>query len=203
MRERLAPDGLFCQWLPLFQLELDTLKLILRSFLAVFPDAQMHLAHFSLGQPLLCLLGSREELVFSPDWLLSRVTDRALQQQLVQLRLNSDFALFGGYLGGAAALKRVAGSGALNSDDSAAVNYRAPAFVYGEPELPAERLQQLLSAMAPERGTLLEGRFAGSEFDERLQRYWRARDVFLAAGVGVRPVGDPGEMLRQIRGPSP
>lgn len=201
VRERLAPDGLFCQWLPLFQLELDTLRTIVRSYLEVFPDAQMHLAHFSLGQPLLCLLGGAGKQKFSPDWLLQRVHERTLQQQLVALRLNSDFALFGGYLGGPEALARFAGPGRLNTDDSAFVAYQAPAFVYGEPDLPAERLVRLVESMRENRGSLLDPRFLGSEFDERLKRYWQARDVFLSAGVGIRPTGDIRALLREVREP--
>ena len=32
VRDRLTPEGLFCQWLPLHQLDLDTLRSIVRSF---------------------------------------------------------------------------------------------------------------------------------------------------------------------------
>ncbi|WP_135446510.1 fused MFS/spermidine synthase [Mangrovimicrobium sediminis] len=201
VRERLANDGLFCQWLPLFQLELDTLQLITRSFLEVFPDAQMHLAHFSLGQPLLCLLGRRGDNRFQDDWLLERVHDRTLQAQLVQLHLNSDFALFGGYLGGARALRAFAGEGPLNTDDNPRVTYSAPSFVYGTPAAPAARLLQLNAALAPLRGSLLPERESQSDFDARLRAYWRARDAFLAAGVGIRPSADVAAMLQQVREP--
>ena len=37
VRARLAADGVFCQWLPLHQLDLDTLRSIVRSFIAVYP----------------------------------------------------------------------------------------------------------------------------------------------------------------------
>ena len=117
IRQRLTPDGLFCQWLPLFQLDIPTLRLITRSFLQVFPQAQLHLAHFSLRQPLLCLLGGQGEISFSDNWLLPRVHDRNLQQQLVQARLNSDFALFGGFLAGASALTKFTQGVPLNTDD--------------------------------------------------------------------------------------
>ena len=70
IRKRLNPDGIFCQWLPLFQLDIDTLKLIVRSFIQVFPHAEMHLAHFSIQQPILCLLGSKEKVTYSENWLL-------------------------------------------------------------------------------------------------------------------------------------
>ena len=38
MRARLADDGLFCQWLPLHQLDLDSLRSIVRAFLTVYPQ---------------------------------------------------------------------------------------------------------------------------------------------------------------------
>jgi spermidine synthase len=199
IRERLAPDGLFCQWLPLFQLDLDTLRLITRSYLEVFPNAQMHLAHFSLQQPLLCLLGGDGLPQFDEDWLLQRVKDPVLQRQLIQLRLNSDFALFGGYLGGPEALQKFVGDVPLNTDDQPRVTFQAPKFVYGDPESPTERLLELVRLTASYRGTLLNESARHSDFGHRLEDYWRARDAFLAAGAGVRPSTDIHIMLQQTR----
>lgn len=198
IRDRLAPKGLFCQWLPLFQLDLDTLRLITRSYLEVFPNAQMHLAHYSLRQPLLCLLGGDGLSKFSEDWLVQRVHDRELQRQLIGTRLNSDFALFGGYLGGPEALREFTKDVPLNTDDHPRVIFEAPAFVYNNPESPAERLLELVKLLAPQRGDL-PGLPRDGEFGQRLNDYWRARDVFLAAGVGVKPSADIRRMLAQTR----
>src|SRR3989441_8666195 len=38
---RLAPDGLFCQWLQLYEMTADDFRAILRSFTAVFPEVQV------------------------------------------------------------------------------------------------------------------------------------------------------------------
>src|SRR6185437_4205360 len=51
VRERLAPGGLFCQWLPLHQLDNDMLRVIVRTFLEVFPGAQAWLLHFNVDIP--------------------------------------------------------------------------------------------------------------------------------------------------------
>ncbi|MBC7047449.1 hypothetical protein G6O52_26340, partial [Salmonella enterica subsp. enterica serovar Heidelberg] len=37
-RRRLAAGGIFCQWLPLYQLDAPSLRAIIRSFLAVYPQ---------------------------------------------------------------------------------------------------------------------------------------------------------------------
>ena len=57
IRARLKPGGLFCQWLPLYQLDLPVLQTIIRTFLQVFPEGSAVLAHFSLKTPILGLVG--------------------------------------------------------------------------------------------------------------------------------------------------
>lgn len=201
IRQRLAPGGLFAQWLPLFQLDLTTLQTIVRTFLQVYPQAQLHLGHFSLQQPILCLIGGDGGKTFSSDWLQERVLDPRLQQELVQERLNSDFALFGGYLAGANALQTFAGGGPINSDDHPVVTYAAPDFVYGQPALPAQRLLQLIQQLDPTRDPLLANTENNRNFAAQLQRYWQARDLFLQAGAGIDPDADIGAMVAATRQP--
>jgi spermidine synthase len=49
IRDLLPDHGLFCQWLPLYQLDLEMFKVITKTFLQVFPDGQAYLAHYSIG----------------------------------------------------------------------------------------------------------------------------------------------------------
>jgi spermidine synthase len=211
VRERLRDGGLFCQWLPLFQLDLPTLRLILRSFLAVFPETQLHLAHFSLRQPILGLIAVREGAghlpTWGPGWLARRIDDPRLARAVEVLRLDSDLALFGGFVAAAPALREFAGDGPLNTDDRPLLTYRAPHFVYGAPAVPAVRLLELVDALAAAPAELLGARdgasASGSDrraFAARLAAYRAARDAFLHAGLGMERQ-DPAAMLRRIREP--
>ena len=56
VRRRLDAGGLFCQWLPLHQLDLDSLRSIVQSFLAVYPQGWALLASNSLETPVLGLV---------------------------------------------------------------------------------------------------------------------------------------------------
>lgn len=56
-RRALANDGLFCQWLPLFQLSKEEFESIARTFLEVFPRAQLWRGDFSPTEPSLALVG--------------------------------------------------------------------------------------------------------------------------------------------------
>lgn len=203
VKQRLAPGGLFCQWLPLFQMDLETFRLIARTFADRFPYVQAHLAHNSLQQPVIGLIGAQQPLQYARDRLIERVPTRPLQRELVDLRLNSDLALYGGFIGDRDALLRLARPGELNTDDRTLVVYRAPAFAYRQQQGHAERLVKLVETLAAQRGTLLrDSEDNGDEvFARRLADYWRARDVYLRAGLGVSPADDLMTLLAKTREP--
>src|SRR5256885_4285536 len=58
VRGRLERGGLFCQWLPLHQLDEEMLRVIIRTFLEAFPDARAWLLRFNVDAPVLGLVGS-------------------------------------------------------------------------------------------------------------------------------------------------
>jgi spermidine synthase len=64
-RHALAPGGLFCQWLPLFQLSKTQVEILTRTFLAVFPQAQVWRGDFSPTEPAIALIGTAGD--FKPD----------------------------------------------------------------------------------------------------------------------------------------
>jgi len=58
-REALADGGVFCQWLPLFQLSEMETQILLRTFLSVFPEAQVWRGDFSPTEPAIALMGRK------------------------------------------------------------------------------------------------------------------------------------------------
>ncbi len=61
IRERLAPGGLFAQWLPLYQLSVDELAVITATFTDVFPTAAVFRGDFFGGYPIVALVGWVDE----------------------------------------------------------------------------------------------------------------------------------------------
>jgi spermidine synthase len=57
VRRVLAPDGLFCQWLPLYQLSERQLSILLRTFLDVFPRTTVWRGNLLPRAPTLALVG--------------------------------------------------------------------------------------------------------------------------------------------------
>jgi spermidine synthase len=167
---------------------------------------QVHIPHFSLIQPIVGLVGTEQPLELAPGWLEQRVLYRPLQQELVGLRLNSDLALFGGFLTNETGLARLAGQGPLNTDDHPLVTYRAPAFAYEQREAHGERLVELVTGLrsgGDPAATLLAPPVSSgdTDFAGRAARYWAARDAYLEAGLAVTPGTDTQAMLAQVGGP--
>jgi spermidine synthase len=207
VRDRLTADGLFCQWLPLHQLDLDTLRSIVESFLVVYPQGSAMLATNSLDTPVLGLVARRDAGRFSLSQAGQRLNSTQLPQRLNDFGLADGFALLGNFVAGPQALSRFADRAQANTDDHPVVAYRAPRITYAPDSLPRDRLLALLKALAASptaAGDLIDtgtDAAASAAASARLAAYWSARDQFIAAGRDIRPVADAQSMLAQVRGP--
>ena len=57
VRARLAPGGVFCQWLPLYQLSEPELRVVVATFLDVFPETAIFRGDFFGRFPIVALVG--------------------------------------------------------------------------------------------------------------------------------------------------
>ena len=95
VRARLADGGLFCQWLPLHQLDLETLRSIVRQFLAVYPRGTALLATYSLDTPVLGLDRAATAMAaFDRDAVRAPARDRAAAAlRRAELGIDDELAL--------------------------------------------------------------------------------------------------------------
>ncbi len=66
VKQSLTANGLFCQWLPLFQLTREQFEVILHTFRAVFPDVFLVRGDFYTELPIVGLVGGRS--LRALDW---------------------------------------------------------------------------------------------------------------------------------------
>ncbi len=204
VRDRLAPGGVFCQWLPLHQMDLDSLRSIVASFVAVNPRARMMLATNSLETPVLGLVGFRDGVGPDPERVRARIARAILPGGAAALGVPDELAVLGSFFAGPEALARFAADAPRNTDDRPVVAYRAPGITYVPDSTPADRLLALVRDLRIESAELLAlGRDAGMAraLPERLEKYWNARNRYLEVGRGIRPTNDPRRMLEQVGEP--
>jgi spermidine synthase len=74
-KSRLRPGGLFCQWLPLYQVGQDEFELIADSFAHVFPHTTIWWCRLNKSKPMLGLVGTFEPIEIDRDGLNARIAD--------------------------------------------------------------------------------------------------------------------------------
>jgi spermidine synthase len=179
IRERLQSGGLFCQWLPLYQLDEPMLRVIVQTFFEVFPHSRGYLLRFNLETPVLGLVGTQAVTRYPPDWFEERVPDGGLREQLKPLALTDGLQLFGCLVASPEGLRRFATGAPLNTDDWPVVMFAAPRFVYRRETTAHERLFAWLDRREADPKELLEEGPEAGPFARRLAEYMAARDVYL------------------------
>ena len=121
---RLAPDGIFCQWLPLYQLTRGEFDIIARTFLAVFPQVSLWRDDFYAELPVVGLVGQ----LTSRRLDLARIRERALRlpEWSKDPVLSTPRGLSMLYAGNLRAVADLFGSATLNTDDRPLIEFLAP-----------------------------------------------------------------------------
>jgi spermidine synthase len=181
IQRRLAPGGLFCQWLPLHQLDDGMLRMIVRTFLDVFPDTQLWLLRDNVDAPVAGLITSNGTGQYSSRWIESRLTHGPLESELRRLALADSIRFFGHWLAGPEDLRIFAGAGPLNLDDHPRVLFGAPGLARQMGATPYGRLLSLLEMESRDKPSWVQ--FDDSDlketFETRWDNYRSSRDIYL------------------------
>ncbi|MBE7501114.1 MAG: hypothetical protein HS113_12555 [Verrucomicrobiales bacterium] len=187
---RLAGGGLFCQWIPLYQVDLETLGWMAASVAAAFPHVHAILLRPTVDTPVLGLLGAFEPHPMTLDALDRRLEEPGLREALQPLGLTDAFQILQGYLGPGTALLEGA---APDTDDRQRVNWRASRWGGAGPRWPYDTLFAVLGRSATTLDRLLP------DVDEATERRFhavvRARNRYLE-GLRLEAEGDLAEARR-------
>jgi spermidine synthase len=114
IRSRLTSDGVFVQFLPVFQLNTATLSTIVRTFIDVFPNTHCFQGHHALVAPIVLVAFTHEEHhpLMSLDSMNAYVNSRPRIKACI---MGAD-DLMGSYLCGPGELREFGGAGPVNTD---------------------------------------------------------------------------------------
>ena len=183
-RSRLSRQGVMVQWLPLYQMDLETLKIIARTFLHVFPDTRAFMGIYNARMPVLALVANASlplELEPMKIWL------KGLSRAQSVFESTRDF--YGCYIMDAERLADFAGAGAMNRDLHPKLLFR-PGLDREENPGP-QNLKTLIGYRLNEPGKIFEltealDRQAFSNYFEAAT-YFFAGDIEWAEEGGAKP----------------
>jgi spermidine synthase len=191
VRRRLNNGGIFCQWLPLHQLDSPTLGIITRTFTEVFSETTAFLLHFNVDIPVLGLVGSRDPLAMDPAGLDRRLSHPELRMALREAGLDKSINVLGCFAGGPKFVRGFGRDAVVATDMNPAVLFTAPRFSFDREAPTHTVLFEWLSNNKSLRDELLQASALpqDSEFARRLTDFLAARDDYLR-GLVMEGTGD-------------
>jgi spermidine synthase len=172
MRAHLRPGGVACIWFLVTDEQADTLRSILRTFSGVFEHAYLF-ESLVLGE--FVLIGSLDEPAWSGAELERRLAGTRAGAELARLGGTGAAELAGLLVLGPEQIRRHAGSGTLNTDDGAFLEFVGPRMVRTGDRL---RTQRELEALRPSPLAFFSD---GAEFAARVEAIWRSKALVLEA----------------------
>jgi spermidine synthase len=127
VRARLAPGGVFAQWLPMFQLSERDFEVIARTLLEVFPNTVLWRGDFYANRPILALIATADRVPLDVEVLLRRA--RQVAPQLTDEDILAGVLPF--YVGNVGAARVVLGEGDINTDEHPVIEYLSPRTQWG------------------------------------------------------------------------
>ena len=133
-RDALRGDGVFSQWVQVYEMKLEDLKTIVRTFHSVFPYAYLFGIPPHSGQkspaPDFVLLGSMKPLTPDMRKMDQIVREPRLRAALGRIGLSQSGDLVSLLRLGPLEISRFEGEGKLNTDDNALIEFSAPLSLY-------------------------------------------------------------------------
>ncbi len=178
IRDRLAPGGLFCQWVPLYQTGTEITWLITETVKIAFPHVRGFLLRPMIDTPVLGLVGMTESMRYPGDWFDRRVLDATVREHLKAIGITDTVQLLGCVLFGEQEVSRLRGPG--DTDDRQIVNFRSAGGFEQTNRKPYETLREMIRNGAVNAGNLLSQPDKSGGLEDRLRGYVEARNVYLS-----------------------
>ena len=126
---RLRPDGVVCQWIHVYNLFPDDVRMVVKTFRSVFPRTSI----WSSSSGDLLLVGSNVPRTLDAAVLQERYrTIGGLREDFTRLGLRAPLALLADFVLGEADAARYAEEAQLNTDDLPLLEFSAPESLYAE-----------------------------------------------------------------------
>jgi spermidine synthase len=123
-RSRLSEQGIFVQWVQIYQLSTESLRSVLATYQAVFPHVLMfRVGGLNKGKDLL-LIGSNQPL--SLDRVAERVADPRISAELARVNLNSEADVRSWFVCDESRLRPAVASARINTDDNMHIETTVP-----------------------------------------------------------------------------
>ncbi|MFO0727195.1 MAG: fused MFS/spermidine synthase [Myxococcota bacterium] len=123
-QRRLSSDGVFLQWLQLYELSGDNVNTLFSTFHSVFPYVVVFSPSPRSNDTL--VLGAKHPIALDRENIARALADAKLGPELGRAEIHVPEDFFGLFLQGSAEVERLTKGGRINTDDNALIEFGAP-----------------------------------------------------------------------------
>ncbi|HSN15311.1 MAG TPA: fused MFS/spermidine synthase, partial [Anaeromyxobacteraceae bacterium] len=120
--DRLAPGGIACQWLPMYELSVKDVQTVLRTFSESFEHVVVWLTYWDA-----VLVGSRSPIRIDEAAIRRRLDSPAMRADLAPIHMATAEDFLSYFLMGTAGARAFGAGGDVNTDDNLVLEFSAPA----------------------------------------------------------------------------
>ncbi|MFQ5480042.1 MAG: fused MFS/spermidine synthase [Thermodesulfobacteriota bacterium] len=120
-KAHLKKDGIISQWIPLYNLSVEDVRLMVRTFQSVFPHTSIWLANTDIF-----MIGSPEELTVDYDVIKAKLNMPNIKKLLSDIDLEDPVEFMTTFLMNEDMVAKYAGTGAVMTDNNPVVEFTGP-----------------------------------------------------------------------------
>lgn len=143
--ERLKEDGIFSQWLQIYEMDPEDVRTLIATFKAAFPYVYI----FRGAEGDIMLLGSKREQLLDLSVLKSHFDDPKVAAELDRIKTYRAADILSRFYLGPKEIENYVVGAPLNTDDNALIEFNAPRRVGTTEETVQRNLNELLARAAP------------------------------------------------------
>ena len=128
VRDRLTPDGVFVQWVQIYQLSTDSLRSVLATFQGVFPHVLVFRVEGATKGKDLLLIGSKAPLPIDQAMarVRERISDSRVAAELARVNIKSEADIRAWYVCDETQLAPAVAGAVINTDDNMHIETTVP-----------------------------------------------------------------------------
>ncbi len=180
VKAALKPGGAMAQWLPLYQLSPENLKVILYTFATAFEHVTVWYGDVNSQQPTLLLMGSSEPLSLRPDLLASALDIPAVKRDMIEAA--DPLSLLSFYVTDRAGVMDFTRGAELNTDNRPVIEFTAPRYIWKRRENAVINFKSLIG-IRKKVTPMLAAAESDPELVKAIDRYFDARTSLLLGRV--------------------
>lgn len=172
--EHLEPGGIMCHWLPIYELTIENMKSVVKTFTENFKYTMLWLTYDDAE-----LVGSNQPIVIDEDELERRFSKPEISADMRRVSINSSNDLLSYFVMGTGAMRDFSRGGVVNTDDNLYLEFSAP-FSIGNKSLMeinanaiAGYVKSILPYLVPMKDETKRG--------EQIKRWETYREAFVVA----------------------